>query len=105
MIRTNSINCMDCIQGMKLMNDDSADICITSLPYNIGNGVRGNLYSMYSDDMGQDEYFTFISSAIEQMLRVTKYYVFFNFQILSSNNYIRSIQWIRHYIMGSFLNG
>lgn len=84
-ITSNNIYNMDCIEGLRQMGDDSVDITITSPPYNIGKSVRGNMYDEYKDDMTQDEYYDFIVSVINELIRVTKYYVFFNFQLLSNN--------------------
>jgi len=75
----------DCLEGMKKMDNDSVDLVITSPPYNLGNSIRGNLYSDYGDDLSQDDYYNFISSVLKELIRVTKYYVFFNFQVLTNN--------------------
>lgn len=81
------ITCADCIEFMKSMQDDSVDISITSPPYNIGSSIRHNkdMYLEYKDNLTEEEYTGFIIRVISEMLRVTKNYVFFNFQILSNN--------------------
>lgn len=79
----NKIHNMDCRDGLKQLPDDFAQITITSPPYNLGNSVRGNMYQNYSDDMKRDDYYGFIKEVIEELIRTTKYYVFFNFQIAS----------------------
>ena len=81
----NNIYCMDCLEGMKKMADDLVDISVTSPPYNLGVSTRGNLYGGYHDDMTMDEYYIFIRDVLKEMIRVSKYYVFFNFQLLSTN--------------------
>jgi len=81
----NEIVLGDCLEGMSKMDNDSVDIVITSPPYNLGNSIRGNLYADYGDDLSQDEYYHFISNVLKELIRVTKYYVFFNFQILTGN--------------------
>jgi site-specific DNA-methyltransferase (adenine-specific) len=84
-LELNKIYCMDCLQGMKLMDDNTVDICITSPPYNIGKSVEGNKYKEYKDNLSQDEYYIFIKNVLTEIIRVTKHYVFLNFQILSTN--------------------
>ena len=81
----NKVYCGDCLKLMKKFPDNSVDIVITSPPYNIGKSVRGNLYEGYSDDLTQEEYKEFISNTLKDLIRITKYYVFFNFQILKTN--------------------
>ena len=36
MIETDKIYNIDCIEGMKMMDEDSVDLIVTSPPYNIG---------------------------------------------------------------------
>lgn len=78
---------MDCLEGLKLMSDDSATITITSPPYNLEKQINtnSNIYSQYEDNLSEEEYYIFIKKVITELIRVTKYYVFFNFQILSNN--------------------
>ncbi len=85
MLEINKIHYCNCIEGMKQIEDNSVDITITSPPYNAGKNVRGNFYSKYSDDLNQDDYYDFISGVLRELIRVTKNYVFFNFQILANN--------------------
>lgn len=88
MIQKNTIVCDDCLVGMASMPDDSVDITVTSPPYNMGKTYRGkemNLYDEYSDDRSQDEYYLFIKKVLSELIRVTKHYVFFNFQLLTNN--------------------
>ena len=47
MLETNKIYCMDCLEGMKQLEDNSVDITITSPPYNAGDNVRGKFYDEY----------------------------------------------------------
>ena len=84
-MQINKIEIIDCIEGMKKLENDSVHISITSPPYNVGNSVRGNLYNEYNDSLTPEQYKKFIYSVIDELIRVTKHYVFFNFQILSNN--------------------
>jgi site-specific DNA-methyltransferase (adenine-specific) len=83
----NKITKADCIDFMKTMPDDFVDISITSPPYNISSSIHHNkdMYLEYKDNLSEYEYTKFISDVISELLRVTKNYVFFNFQILSNN--------------------
>jgi DNA modification methylase len=103
----NKIYNMDCIEGMKLMADDSIDITITSPPYNMGKSIHhnDNVYLDYDDNMNEYEYFKFISSVIDECIRVTKYYVFFNFSILTNNKdvYLDIISKFKYYIKEIFI--
>lgn len=85
MLEINKIYNLDCREGFKLLENNSVDIVITSPPYNAGENVRGNFYENYSDNLEQEQYYIFIKEVITELIRVSKYYVFFNFQILSNN--------------------
>ena len=78
---------MDCLYGLRQMKDDSVHITITSPPYNLGKSIHHNkqIYLNYDDSLSDEEYKQFIIDVINELLRVTKHYVFFNFQILSNN--------------------
>lgn len=75
---------------MSRMEDNFVDIVVTSPPYNTGGqnaqtGRNRKLYDEYNDNMTNDEYIEFIRKTINELIRVTKYYVFFNFQLLTNN--------------------
>jgi len=76
---------VDCLEWMKLQSNDSVDLCITSPPYNLGKSIhRGkDLYSGFQDQ--QDDYYKFITERIDEMMRITKKWVFFNIQPVSNN--------------------
>jgi len=86
-MKTNIIHNEECIQGMKKMGDDSVDITITSPPYNIGKSIHHekNMYKEYKDNIKEEEYYNFIKESLTEMIRLTKHYVFLNFQMLSNN--------------------
>ncbi len=68
---------------MSKMQDDFIDIIVTSPPYNLGNG-RANTnnpdlnYDNYKDDLNIEDYFKQTKIWIDECLRVTKHYVFWN---------------------------
>lgn len=77
----NKIYNLDCIEGMSKMPDNSVHLTITSPPYNINS----NKYTTYKDNMEEEEYYNFIKLVITELIRITKYYSFLNFQLLSNN--------------------
>lgn len=82
----NKIICCDCLESLPKMQDDSVDIVITSPPYNISTRIgEGDVYDQYSDDLSMQQYQEFIFKVIDELLRVTRYYIFWNIQMLSSN--------------------
>lgn len=88
-VEANKIHNTDCLEGLKQMPNNSVDITITSPPYNLGKSYRGGelikMYEGYEDELPQEEYKKFISQVITELIRTTKHYVFFNFQILTNN--------------------
>ena len=81
----------DCLEEMKKMDDNSVDIVFTSPPY---NRKRNDKYSFYDDTL--NNYFDFLKKAINESIRVSKGYVFFNIQ----KNYYNKIDVFR--IIGEF---
>jgi len=85
----NQVICGDCLEVMKELPDKCIDIVITSPPYNFGRGIntnkKGSKYLEYNDNLSQQEYFEFIQKTLDCLLRITKKYIFFNFQLLSNN--------------------
>jgi len=80
---------MDCLKGLRELPDDYVDMTITSPPYNLSKAIRSdgihNVYKGYSDNLSSPEYKHMIVMCINELLRVTKHYVFFNFQKLTDN--------------------
>lgn len=60
MLELNKIYQMDCLEGLKLLDDNSIDLIITSPPYNKGiNGKtnKGEIWNKtidYNDDISND---------------------------------------------------
>lgn len=61
----NKIYCMDCLEGMKEMEDDSVDLILTDPPYNLNKGFQ-------NDNLLDDEYIKFLSPIFDEMARVIK---------------------------------
>lgn len=66
---------IDCFEGFKHLNNKSVEHVFTSPPY---NRKRNDKYSHYDDTL--TDYKAFLKRAIDESLRVAKYYVFFNIQ-------------------------
>jgi site-specific DNA-methyltransferase (adenine-specific) len=61
MLELNKIYNMDCLEGLKLLDDNSIDLIITSPPYNLGKKHHtGNnvfkSYNEYDDNMPEELY-------------------------------------------------
>jgi site-specific DNA-methyltransferase (adenine-specific) len=63
----NKIYAMDCLEGMKLIKDNSVDVIVTSPPYNIGKKYNG-----YDDERPRDEYLNWMEEVAQQSKRVLK---------------------------------
>ncbi len=63
----------DCFEIFKEMQDNSVDITFTSPPY---NRKRNDKYTFFEDI--NDDYFDFLCRAVEESIRVSKKWVFFN---------------------------
>jgi site-specific DNA-methyltransferase (adenine-specific) len=83
----NKIYCESNLETMAKMPDNFVDIVVTSPPYNTGGKslTTGNFYKEYKDNLKDEEYKNFIFENVNELLRVAKHYVIYNFQILSNN--------------------
>lgn len=88
----------NCIEELKLIEENSVDLVFTSPPYNMNLRVRdgkycsrqlvkelSTKYENYDDNLSMEEYYYFITNIIDDLLRVCKGYIFFNVQILTGN--------------------
>lgn len=66
-IESNNIYNMDCIEGLKSMEENSVDLILTSPPYNLDIN-----YSDYKDKQPIDVYFDWCKSWISECYRVLK---------------------------------
>jgi len=86
MTEINKIIQGDCRTEMKKLSGDSVDICICSPPYLAGTDIstgKKSKYEGYDDSGSVEDYYKLIKESLTEAIRVTKYYVFWNFQILS----------------------
>lgn len=42
-IEPNNIYCMDCLEGMRMMDDESVDLIVTDPPYDVDYGKKANM--------------------------------------------------------------
>jgi len=67
MLEINKVYNMDCLEGLKLIDDDSIDLIITSPPYN--TGIK---YDEWNDNLPEEEYEKFIFNVAKECFRVLK---------------------------------
>ena len=80
MLELNKIHLMDCLDGLKLMDDNSVDLAISSPPYNKGIKSRSTNslwnssidYDTYDDNMSWDEYKQWQIDICNEVYRVLK---------------------------------
>mgnify|MGYP003116851032 FL=1 len=65
----------DCLQYMQTMQKNSVDFTLTSPPY---NRKRNDKYDLYDDQI--KDYYKFNVEVIDNLLRITKDYIFYNIQ-------------------------
>lgn len=83
----------DCLELMKELKDNSVDVCFTSPPYN-DTGTKNehlakmkshNTHKKYLHVERREDWFEWQCEVIDEMLRISKRYVLYNVQGLSSN--------------------
>ena len=74
-IGVNEIICGDALQLIKELSDNSIDITFTSPPY---NRKRNDKYDFYDDNIV--DFYEFLTTITDELLRVTKRYVMINIQ-------------------------
>ena len=67
MLELNKIYPMDCLEGMKLIEEKFIDIVVTSPPYNIGKKYNG-----YNDEKPRTEYLEWMEKVAEESNRILK---------------------------------
>ena len=84
MLEVNRIYNMDCLEGMRLLDDNSVDCVITSPPYNFNLRVHYGEYGGWcktdrnkygdtcADRLPIDEYYKWQVECIDEMLRVSR---------------------------------
>lgn len=65
----------DALEYLPTMEADSVDVVLTSPPY---NRKRNDKYAEYDDDI--EDYYGFLKTTIDELLRVCRKWIFFNIQ-------------------------
>jgi DNA modification methylase len=92
-LELNKIYCESNLDTMARMPDGFVDVVITSPPYNIGKNRINNEngkptsknYADYNDSLPKEEYFLKNKEWIDELLRITKYHIFWNIQEVTGN--------------------
>lgn len=76
-MKYNTIINIDCLEGLKSLDDESVDLIITSPPYNLGKthhtgNNRFKAYTDYNDDMPEDLYQKWQTEILNECYRVLK---------------------------------
>jgi DNA modification methylase len=89
MIELNKIYNMDCLEGMKQIEDESIDAIITDPPYNTGMKEKGDnswLSHFFFDDYSDEEYANLVNKSCAEYYRILKknkpLYIFINWKSL-----------------------
>ena len=88
----------DALKKIKKMHDNSVQHTITSPPYNMNLRVSNNKYisrqivpeistkyANFSDNLTMEEYYEFTKNILNELLRVTEKYIFYNIQFITGN--------------------
>ena len=88
-LELNKIYCESNLETMSRMPDNFVDIVVTSPPYNLGDRINGGFkkknYDKYNDKINKQDYFKQTKVWIDELLRVTKYHIFWNIQEVTGN--------------------
>ncbi|WFO97882.1 DNA-methyltransferase [Bacillus subtilis] len=98
-LELNRIYQFDCVEGMKLIPDNSVDLIITSPPYNIGkmhsNHIQFGTYA--GNDMKEPEYQKWQIDVLNQCYRILKPEgsMFYNHKVrIKNGSAIHPLEWI-----------
>jgi len=93
-METNKIYCIDCIEGMKQLADNSVDLIITSPPYEDVNGAGYKANS--KDILFLKIYSEFMNNVFKEMYRILKPngQLFFNIKHKTHNKKLSSVHWL-----------
>lgn len=88
----------DCLNELKKVADNTVDHAITSPPYNMNLRIRNGKYCSrqivkelstkyegFADNLPIEEYYEYHKKVIEELMRVTKHYVFYVVQAVTGN--------------------
>ena len=67
MLKVNNIYNMDCVEGLKQIDDNTVDLIVTSPPYNVGVN-----YDVYKDNLPYEDYLEWCKKWLSECFRVLK---------------------------------
>ena len=73
-MKLNTIHTIDCLKGLKKLNDSSIDLVIPSPPYNLGNDHHTGTkkHKAYDDNLREEDYQKWQTEVLEECFRVIK---------------------------------
>lgn len=73
-MKLNTIHTIDCIKGLRKLDNSSIDLIITSPPYNLGNDHHTGTkkHKPYNDNLKEEEYQKWQIQVLEECFRVLK---------------------------------
>jgi site-specific DNA-methyltransferase (adenine-specific) len=66
-IELNTVHNIDCVKGLKLVDDNSVDLIVTSPPYNVGID-----YDTWKDNMSWSNYLNWCQEWLTECFRILK---------------------------------
>ena len=66
-LELNKVHNMDCVEGLKQLDDNSIDLIVTSPPYNVGID-----YDTWKDKMPWEDYLAWCKKWLSECFRVLK---------------------------------
>jgi len=64
-IELNKVYCMDCLEGLKLLGDNSVDLIVTDPPYNLNKNFA-------NDNLVEEDFINFLTPIFNELERVIK---------------------------------
>jgi len=93
-LELNRIYCMDCLEGLKMLPDNSVDLIITSPPY---EDISGAGYKADKKDiLFMKLYSDFLDKLFNEYYRILKFsgQIFFNIKHKTHNKSLRTVHWL-----------
>lgn len=97
MLEINKIYNCDCLEGLKQLPEQSVNLVVTSIPYNMRLRIRDGQYTVrekagtfsckyehFSDDLPIEEYYEFHKHVLTELLRVSKC-ICYNYQCVTGS--------------------
>ena len=74
MLKINKIHNLDCLEGLKKIEDNFIDLIITSPPFNLGNTHHTGFkkHKSYEDNMPEKDYQNWQIKVLDECFRVLK---------------------------------